>query len=158
VNAGDEEVVSQEEGGREGSAAGGEEGGCCCASAIAIAHTGMRAHRARENSTRLGRRRCCADRSRWTVTCLRVPVTPSRSRAGGAGGRLLPTAPYCSQRYTPRLRVEEMGGDSGWELSEEVFASEPGGGGLLFGIYKRARPCAVPLLSPYHGVSLMPSP
>ena len=53
VNAGDEEVVSQEEGGREGSAAGGEEGGCCCASAIAIAH--MRAHRARENSTRLGR-------------------------------------------------------------------------------------------------------
>jgi hypothetical protein len=52
VNAGDEEVVSQEEGGREGSAAGGEEGGCC-ASAIAIAH--MRAHRARENSTRLGR-------------------------------------------------------------------------------------------------------
>ena len=53
VNAGDEEVVSQEEGGREGSAAGGEEGGCCCASAIAIAH--MRTHRARENSTRLGR-------------------------------------------------------------------------------------------------------
>ena len=53
VNAGDEEVVSQEEGGREGSAAGGEGGGCCCASAIAIAH--MRAHRARENSTRLGR-------------------------------------------------------------------------------------------------------
>ena len=55
VNAGDEEVVtvSQEEGGREGSAAGGEEGGCCCASAIAIAH--MRAHRARENSIRLGR-------------------------------------------------------------------------------------------------------
>ena len=53
VNAGDEEVVSQEEGEREGSAAGGEGGGCCCASAIAIAH--MRAHRARENSTRLGR-------------------------------------------------------------------------------------------------------
>ena len=52
VNAGDEEVVSQEEGGREGSAAGGE-GGCCCASAIAIAH--MRTHRARENSTKLGR-------------------------------------------------------------------------------------------------------
>jgi hypothetical protein len=38
---GDEEVVSQ------------EEGECCCASAIAIAH--MRAHWARENSTRLGR-------------------------------------------------------------------------------------------------------
>jgi len=46
VNAGDEEVVSQE-------AAAEGEGGCCCASAIAIAH--MRAHRARENSTRLGR-------------------------------------------------------------------------------------------------------
>ena len=51
VNAGDEEVVSQEEG--EGGAAEGEGGRCCCASAIAIAH--MRAHRARENSTRLGR-------------------------------------------------------------------------------------------------------
>ena len=53
VNAGDEEVVSQEEGEREGGAAEEEGGGCCCASAIAIAH--MRAHRARENSTRLGR-------------------------------------------------------------------------------------------------------
>ena len=53
VNAGNEEVVSQEEGGREGSAAWGDEGGWCCASVIAIAH--MRAHRARENSTRLGR-------------------------------------------------------------------------------------------------------
>ena len=51
VNAGDEEVVSQEEGEREGGAAGEEGGGCCCDSAIAH----MRAHRARENSTRLGR-------------------------------------------------------------------------------------------------------
>ena len=50
---GDEEVVSQEEGEREGSAAGGEGGGCRRASAIAIAH--MRAQRARESSTRLGR-------------------------------------------------------------------------------------------------------
>ena len=44
VNAGDEEVVSQEEGEREGGAGGG---------VVAIAH--MRGHRARENSTRLGR-------------------------------------------------------------------------------------------------------
>ena len=53
VNAGDEEVasVSQEEEGGGGAAEG--EGGCRCASAIAITH--MRARRARENSTRLGR-------------------------------------------------------------------------------------------------------
>ena len=68
VNAGDEEVVSQEEGEREGCAAGGEGGGCCCASAIAIAH--MRAHRARENSTRLGR----------------VALTGYKAVCGGKGG------------------------------------------------------------------------
>jgi len=51
VNAGDEEVVSQEE--EEGGGAAEGEGGCRCASAIAITH--MRARRARENSTRLGR-------------------------------------------------------------------------------------------------------
>jgi len=43
VNAGDEEVVSQEE--RGGERRGGEGGGCCCASAIAIAHMPVRAHR-----------------------------------------------------------------------------------------------------------------
>jgi hypothetical protein len=60
-----------------GGAAEGEEG-CCCANAIAIAH--VRAHRARENSSRLGR-----------VALTGGPVCEGEERAcgGDAGTRAL---------------------------------------------------------------------
>ena len=74
LNAGDEKVVSKEEGDKGGVRRREGGGWCCCASAVAIAH--MRAHRARDNSTRLGRvaltleRRGHQDRGRTGATAV----------------------------------------------------------------------------------------